>query len=605
MPKLVIMDQMLRDKKGHYFEYDVQMLAGAQLAGWQPILAANRDFADAAELSPEWQVVRAFHDPGFPSVLHKLYAARRKLATAGRRKVSIAQWYHRINCWRYGWRYSRRKNSYGDALDQIFSECRLETGDQILVPTALPFAIAELAHWARRRQAAQQVDWHLLLHFPLVEAATWYARGNRPLDDLLGAAPLIFEDLRRALPRGNVHLYATTPSLAAHLEHCLQAPFATLPYPVNPALATLRRGTKPGRPLRVSSPGAARAEKQGQHWPRLVEVLSADYLATGRVQLAVQAQSSADIPAPLRKFVDNTSNCHEARHSPVICAPWPLPAEEYLQFLAGADIGLLMYDPATYHVRCSAVLMELLSAGVPSIVPAGSALADELAEPNFAHHERVREPARILANVTNDQFDWKAGLQNPKDESPIVAVDTPEEIASAAVARTDVPSGATHALVQFHRDEPNPFNRYASVTVRQFGGRGEAYGTSCDVVSPRASGRPATVLVPLRHGCRQIEIELKTALGHEPVVYRGLECCFLDAPGPVPRGAVGLAASDADQVADCLRDIVDHYQHYAQTAADFATIWARKHTAGGVIDALTRRAADPYTGPHQALRKVA
>ena len=78
-----------------------------------------------------------------------------------------------------------------------------------------------------------------------------------------------------------------------------------------------------------------------------------------------------------------------------------------------------------------------------------------------------------------------------------------------------------------------------------------------------------TVLVPLDSQSRRIEIRLQTAFGHEPFLLRQMECSFLAASDQsrLARGAVGQLASQPSQVAECLRNIVDHYDHHANTAA--------------------------------------
>jgi hypothetical protein len=102
-----------------------------------------------------------------------------------------------------------------------------------------------------------------------------------------------------------------------------------------------------------------------------------------------------------------------------------------------------------------------------------------------------------------------------------------------------------------------------------------------------------TVLVPLEGQSRQIEIRVQTAYGHEPFVLERLECCFLAAPdrARLAHSAVGRLASDPAQAAECLRDVVDNFDHYEKTARAFAVDWAAEHTGSQVLWDLTTRAA--------------
>ncbi len=254
-----------------------------------------------------------------------------------------------------------------------------------------------------------------------------------------------------------------------------------------------------------------------------------------------------------------------------------------------------MYEPWTYHIRCSGVLVEMLSAGIPVVAPAGCWLADQIAEPIYAHQEQLRERLPVVANLSADELDWRAAVPNSAGQGIVAGVDGPESSFPAAIATAQVPAGTSHLLVLLTRDEPNGWNHYCSVSVEQRDAAGNPRARSRDVVGHRGPGQWMTVLVPLASQSRQIEIRLETAFGHEPILLRRIECCFLavpDASRPAI-GAVGRLISDPAQAAECLRDIVDHYDHYEKTAREFAATWAPTHTADQVLRDLTARAAMP------------
>ncbi|HEY1784481.1 MAG TPA: hypothetical protein VGG30_02995 [Pirellulales bacterium] len=605
MPKFVVLDHSLRFVGGHYFEYALQMLRAAERQGWQPALGAHWDLGEQPELLQNWEIYRSFRGSNYASILHKLYRSRRQLAAARQEpglKARVKAGRFRIDRWRYKRRYVRLKQSYAASLDEIWTGCRVQRGDQMFLATTMPLDIAGLADWARQNPAAREVDWHLQIHFPLVDTETWYAHPSRQFGKLLLDAPEMLQDLLRVLPRNRVHLYATTDSLAGQLQHCLGERFQTLPYPVNTALADLRAGVVPHSPLRATCAGEGHGLKGVGHWPRVVDALRDDYFATGRLQLALQTKSLDDLPEPLRKLTADLAAPTDGRaaQSPVMHAAWPLSPPDYLRFLGGSDIGLLMYDNLIYHVRCSGVLVEMLSAGVPVVVPAGCWLADQISKPIYAHQEQLRDRLPVLANVSTGQLEWKTAVENPAQQGILVGVDTPCAKFPAAVCRTTVPAHASHLLVLLEREAPNPWNYYSSVSVEQRDAQGKPCGRRRrDIVGYRDSGGQMTVLVPLESESRQIEIRVQTAFGHEPFVLRRLECCFLAASelSQPARGAVGQVASDAGQLSDCVRDIVDHYDHYGKTARAFAEQWAPVHTAGQVLNDLTARAAMPAAGP--------
>jgi len=604
VPKFIVLDHSLRFVGGHYFEYALQMLRAAEREGWQPALGAHWDLGEQPELLRNWEIYRSFRGSNYASILHKLYRSRRQLAAAQRESGPRA-WgkvaRYRLDRWRYKRRYQRLKQNYAASLDEIWNGCRVKPGDQMFLATTMPLDMAGLADWARRNSAAREVDWHLQIHFPLIDTETWYAHSSRQFGKLLLDAPEMLQDLLRVLPRDRVHLYATTDSLAGQLHHCLGEPFQTLPYPVNTALADLRADVAPHSPLRATCAGEGHGAKGVGHWPRVVAALKDDYFASGRLQLALQTKAVDELPAALRKLTADLAAPADGRaaQSPVVHAAWPLSPPDYLRFLGGSDIGLLMYDSMVYHVRCSGVLVEMLSAGVPVVAPAGCWLADQISEPIYAHQEQLRERLPVLANLTMAQLDWKIAVANPVEPGIIVGVDTPCASFPGAVCLAAVPAHASHLLLLLDRDAPNPWNYYSSVRVDQQDAEGRTCQRRRDILGYRDSGGRMTLLVPLESQSRQVEIRLQTAFGHEPFLLRRMDCCFLAASdfSQPARGAVGQVASDAGQVAECLRDIVDHYDHYDKTARAFAAGWAPVHTAGQVLSDLTARSALPATGP--------
>ncbi len=351
-------------------------------------------------------------------------------------------------------------------------------------------------------------------------------------------------------------------------------------------------------------PGVWRAEKGADHWSQIVGDLKADYFATGRLQLALQTRLPEDLPEPLRGLSAELASSGDASgpRTPVVHAAWPLSPPDYLRLLADSDIGLLMYDPLPYNIRCSGVLVEMLSAGIPVVVPAGCWLADQIAEPIYAYQEQLGEK---LPNLPAARLEWKIPRDNRSERGLRVGTDAPGAKFPAAVALAAVPAHASHLLLAIKRDAPNVWNYYCSVSVLQRDAEGNATRQSRDIIGYRVDGRWMTVLVPLDSHSRQLEIRLQTAFGHEPFLLDEMKCSFLAASdmAPLALGAVGRLATDPKQAAECLRDIVDHYDHYNKTARAFAAEWAPVHTADEVLRALTNRSAVRAAGRREMVRQ--
>ena len=100
------------------------------------------------------------------------------------------------------------------------------------------------------------------------------------------------------------------------------------------------------------------------------------------------------------------------------------------------------------------------------------------------------------------------------------------------------------------------------------------------------------MFVPLLAETRQLQLVFRNAYGTRAIGVHGVEFVFLNADaGACPLGAVGLISAGIDQVADLLRDIADHYEHYRQTAAEFAPSWGEWHSPEKVVRLLCERSS--------------
>ena len=59
-PRLILVDDNIRDRGGHYFELASLLLDGAERLGYQCVLGTNRDFDQVRVDGRSWQVHRVF-----------------------------------------------------------------------------------------------------------------------------------------------------------------------------------------------------------------------------------------------------------------------------------------------------------------------------------------------------------------------------------------------------------------------------------------------------------------------------------------------------------------------------------------------------------------
>ena len=183
---------------------------------------------------------------------------------------------------------------------------------------------------------------------------------------------IAFDVFRRRL-HPNVRLYTDTEELSGAYTTFTGLPFDTLPIPFRTELVQ-GPPREPGGPLRLTATGDMRDEKGSPWLPLLVEELRAEAEA-GRVRFAFQT----GVADP----VGNPATTAALTHLRALNAPYvelhgddgPLSPEAYFRLVASADVLLCPYDPIAYRRRSSGTLAEAIAVGIPTVVPAGTWLA--------------------------------------------------------------------------------------------------------------------------------------------------------------------------------------------------------------------------------------
>jgi hypothetical protein len=304
----------------------------------------------------------------------------------------------------------------------------------------------------------------------------------------------------------------------------------------------------------------------------------------------VQARRVGKLPAKLRahaRFERDVGDVpHDSQQPSVAVVRWPLSTEQYLRLIRRSHIGLFLYDADEYFARCSGVLVEMLKAAVPVIVPAGCWMSEQISEHIFAHRERVLQTAAIVTCMTAADADWEAGRAQRyyiwrRDARLLVGGD-----GNRLAARLRVPPGATDLCVRFRWSAGTTQGSFVEVAVTH-DGEHEALN-SREIVGVRADGAPVSVVLPISLQARQIRLQWRNAFCNHTMGLEELEFIFLSASSKgIPLGSVGLIAAGIDQVPRLLRNMAEHYQHYRQSAESFAPQWGQWHSPDTVVRLLT------------------
>ena len=341
--------------------------------------------------------------------------------------------------------------------------------------------------------------------------------------------------------------------------------FHALPYPHNPDLESARKdGLRSGASsaLKVAFLGGARSEKGYQHLSGILGHVWAEHVERGRARFIIH--STFEPPGPTAEVVAARETLGRLPADKISLLDEPLDSKTYCQLARQCDIGLLPYDRDRYYARCSGVLVELLSSGVPVVVPAGCWLADQLAEPNREYHLKLRESQAILGRVV-----------------------------ALKPTQAAVPKGANHLLLMLRWPVGMQLctGGYARAKITCWAASGQMIRCHETVVGPGMPDRQSTALVPLEPGTAEVTVVWRNAYSALPLTFNDCELTFLRSEGdrPLPLGAVGLAAIDPEQTAQYLDDVIRHHAHYRRTALQFAPQWNEWHSPGRLITELLAR----------------
>jgi glycosyltransferase involved in cell wall biosynthesis len=365
MAKFYFIDGSLRSAVGHHDTFARLVLSAVERFGFVPVVAAHRDLDRTASVGQRWQVERVFS--------HSIYDDPVLMPAAVRRFD-----------WRERWvRLSKHKRravqvrSHARDFAALMTRVRPRSGDQFFVATAAELVARGLSTYLRTANLPD-VDWHLLFHFDALVGQAAPSQRCR-----LNAFHRALTELREVIPAGRLHLYATTERLAKQYRAAASpAPVEVIDYPIE----TTATVAKPhaGGPLRVVYAGEARIEKGFAHLPNVVRMFW-ERIERGEVEFLIQANFGFKAPCRRRNrpLVHARDELERMATDPaaggrIQLIKKPPSAAEYAQLLSCADIGLLPYDGEHYYARCSGVLLELLSRGVPVVVPAECALADQI-----------------------------------------------------------------------------------------------------------------------------------------------------------------------------------------------------------------------------------
>jgi len=335
----LIVEDALRDRKGHWFEYLGTFARELHALGDDVTILADR----AAEpfLREHLRV-----QPVLPaSIWHRMGDG----AGALRRYLRVP-----VHAWQT-YRVLKKYLLQNEPFDVIF------------VPTVM---VHHLLGWTWLiKRVLKAAPGKVVLFFPNTPIFLDENK-NEPAWQPAPTAKLfcrLIRSLRKEVKRGRVILGAETQPMRAALMQLTGVPFTYFPHPVAPLVApTDARSELPEpSPIIMGSYGSARHEKGSEVLVAAVEEYCRRHPAA-RVQFVLQ---SVDGDPKLWARLEN--------HPKIRLIPDYFPDGEYVRQLGATDVLLLPYRRSSYALRVSRVVIEAMVQGLPVVTTRQTTLEDQ------------------------------------------------------------------------------------------------------------------------------------------------------------------------------------------------------------------------------------
>ena len=576
MKKFVLIDHSLRDLGGHYYTYACCVLPAAERAGFKAVLATHRDFRESAALPDSWTAHAVYRRKSYAGHATITPAATRGLRTLFGGLLGAMR----------RWRDMRIAQSFAADCGKLFGCVKLTDGDQVFIATATELDLYGLGLYLRSSRRCPAVTWHLQFHVGLFD-------GRDPdygpqVASKVRLREFFLEALR--LAQGHkVHLYCTTEQLTEQYRLLGVAPFDTLTYPVHPLFQKRDEDGACDAQVRIACLGHNRKEKGYRLLPNIIRNIWCDYLRAGQAQILLQT-ARRDLRRALDDLVAQLGTTAADAVEPIAYAAFPLTLDRYAALVRSAGIGLLLYDGAQYYARCSGVLIEMLSAGVPVIVPAGCWLAEQICEENQRYIEELVSASTDCSVVECNRVDWQPSdsvvmQSNGSAPSPALAL----RAGAAVVSQFDTFIDCASLVVRFRWSQPLD-GIYVRIVAEQLDDRGYALGEFENIVAHRRTDGAIHAMFRLQSNARRIRVRLANAWNESEIRIDSLEFLLLRGEQR-PLGSVGLTAANVEQSGELLREILRYYKHYRRSASQFAAQCAQLHDASRIVAQLSRSSA--------------
>ncbi|TWU07751.1 glycosyltransferase family protein [Stieleria varia] len=412
--RLFLFDDNIRDVGGHFFELATLLSQGACQLGYEPILATHQAFADLDAIDPAIQCVPTFRTRRMIRWSLGVDGKSAQQRDIDGRPVG-GTLLQNLRSRATDWMIAPAKSPstmirrWSEDFAGLLKSRPPRPCDSLLINTGDDFAMLAITRGLHLASIPHRQRVDVVFHFAIHDSQTLPPRQWARASAFAGQV----NQCMQQLSHHDVRLHATTEALAGQLRQSgITEPINPIPYPTRQRpLATGSRLA----PLRIVMAGLPRAEKGRQAIHDLLLQIHEPLLKTNQFRVSMQMPAERWQPmVPTSLHADFERAMQQTKQQGTNGDAYPSTTEtpstlevmtenlttaDYHQWLDSADVGLFLYEPDRYVARCSGVLLEMMTRGIPVIVPDGCWLADKVRQSHgdigLIYQDRGEIPARL------------------------------------------------------------------------------------------------------------------------------------------------------------------------------------------------------------------
>jgi hypothetical protein len=221
------------------------------------------------------------------------------------------------------------------------------------------------------------------------------------------------------------------------------------------------------------------------------------------------------------------------------------------------------------------------------MVPAGSWLSRQIQEPVFQHIESMAQRASRVERIRATDLPWSPA--NAPLSGRAISFNGVHNPFRCEFRRQDLSlSDIKGITVGFHWPWVGQGGSHVDLELNCFDEHNQPLSRDRQIVGIRPQQRESLAYLSIPQGFATGKLTFRNAFTASSIIIQDIQIRFLDfaqQPAP-PRSAVGVIAADTAMMTQAVDELVQHYDHYLESAVRFSHRWAAWHDPGRTVDFL-------------------